>query len=151
MEVDILSRARLERWSRKKWFQRSKPVIIYLSFSASPPLQLGPVAENKILHIKFEKDVVNQKECSISDESARKICDYVLQNIKERTLIVSCPVGTISAAGVAAAIEEFINGSADWIFRETEYSPNMNCYERVKNAFSKSREAKLRMTSLLEV
>lgn len=76
---------------------------------------------------------------SMSPIDAVLIRDFVLKwQDKVDTVWVQCEMGVSRSAGIAAAVAEYFELDSSSILNNSNYYPNMLCYNLTKEAFSKT-------------
>lgn len=87
-----------------------------------------------VLRLKFN-DVDRVFEGAMSEENARCIVEFVDRYKEEVDLIVvHCEAGMSRSSGVCAALMKWLCDDDSYVFDNSFYRPNMNCYRKVINA-----------------
>lgn len=141
LNICIKNRQRAKKDSYK--YYGDNVAIISIWSSDDAPVKFAPNINPKyIMKIMFD-DIVSDDEYGIpiSENDAQKIVSFVNRIISDNieTIWVHCDAGISRSAGVAAAIDICVNGNQNsFVFNNSKYSPNMRCYEFVKNAFCRN-------------
>lgn len=96
-----------------------------------PVANLDRIPENRILRLAF--DDVDTGDTAMSLIQAQAVVDFLESNDID-VLVIHCGAGRSRSAGVAAAIMNHFSRDDDVIFQR--YTPNMNCYRKVIQAFN---------------
>lgn len=87
-----------------------------------------------VLRLKFN-DVDRACEGAMSEEDAKRIVEFVDKYRDEADLIVvHCEAGMSRSSGVCAALMKWLCDDDSYVFDNSFYRPNMNCYRKVINA-----------------
>jgi len=134
-----------------------KTDLKHIIISASDPYDEPPIIPNQenclgTLRLKFhdwgetEKERIKkmessptaQKQVFFSEEDARKIVDFVANNIKNTDLIVcQCDAGISRSSAMAAALSKYITGSDEYFYKH--YLPNSLVYRLLLNELHKGK------------
>ena len=109
MEFSVMSRMRIEKYSRQAHQETSAVISIY-SLDRYPA-KIARIPENRIkdiLYVAF--DDVENGPGAITEEDAKKIIQFTDKVVNRRyeRLIVQCDAGISRSSGVCAAIEKYL-------------------------------------------
>lgn len=115
-------------------------LVVSITDPSSPLVGEDFHADNiSFLRLQFHDCEIDTKwETAMSDEQGEKVAEFIKDGLKNKNIgliIVQCEAGCSRSAGVCAAIMKYITGDDMDIFLNPRYSPNMNCYRMVYNAF----------------
>lgn len=132
MEFSVMSRMRIEKYSRQAHRETSAVISIY-SLDRYPA-KIARIPENRIkdiLYVAF--DDVENGPGAITEEDAKKIIQFTDKVVNRRyeRLIVQCDAGISRSSGICAAIEKYLGYDDGNIFNSPDYFPNRKCYRTV--------------------
>lgn len=88
-----------------------------------------------ILYLNFD-DVDRSNANAMTSNQAKEVTDFV-NKYKDSIdrIVIHCDQGVSRSAGIAAAIMQYLFGTAQPIFSNRKYCPNLHCYKLVLDSF----------------
>ena len=126
-KVICLSRENLIKFSKRS--NLDSFIICSITDVDKEDISLENIAASSILFLKFD-DVENQNGgIPMSSNQAKEIANFIVSN-QDKDIIISCNGGVSRSAGIAAAINLFINDNIS-IFMNSHKCPNRLCFDLV--------------------